>query len=134
LPAGPIKLADIARLQLALPTGRFGLRQLLEAAAEQRGLKLQPYMEIDALTMVAALLQRLPVCTVLPPSAIHRELADGELIAHSIVDPAVARRLFVIYSGERSLNETERDLVNTLRSRLADPQTSKPPGPRRVAS
>jgi DNA-binding transcriptional LysR family regulator len=120
LPPGAVTLADLVRLPLALPTSRFGLRQLLETAAEERDLEIQPYMEIDALTMIAAILVRLPVCTVLPPSAVRRELAEGELVAHPIIDPVVARRLFVIYSGERSLSEPERDLVNTLRSRLAD--------------
>ena len=120
LPPGPVKFADLVRLPLVLPTGRFGLRQLVEAAAEERGLRIQPYMEIDALTMAAALLARAPVCTVLPPSAVQRELDDGELTAHPIVDPVIARRLFVIYSGERSLSEPERDLVNTLRGRLSE--------------
>ena len=119
LPAGPVKLADLVRLPLALPTSRFGLRQLVEAAAEERGLRIQPYMEIDALTMVAAVLAHAPVCTVLPPSAVRREMAEGDLVAHPIVDPVIARRLFVIYSGERSLSEPERDLVNTLRGRLS---------------
>jgi DNA-binding transcriptional LysR family regulator len=126
LPPGPVRLADLMRLPLALPTSRFGLRQLLETAAEERDLEIQPYMEIDALTMVVAILAQLPVCTVLPPSAVRRELAEGELVAHSIIDPVVARRLFVIYSGERSLSESERDLVNTLRSRLADTRDLAP--------
>jgi len=120
LPPGPVKFADLIKLPLALPTGRFGLRQLVEAAAEERGLRIQPYMEIDALTMAAALLARAPVATVLPPSAVRRELEDGELTAHPIVDPVIARRLFVIYSGERSLSEPERDLVSTLRGRLTE--------------
>jgi len=47
---------------------------LLETAAEERDLEIQPYMEIDALTMVAAILAQLPVCTVLPTSAVRREL------------------------------------------------------------
>jgi DNA-binding transcriptional LysR family regulator len=57
---------------------------------------------------------------VLPPSAIRRELSEGDLVAHPIVEPAIARRLFVIYSGERTLSEPERDLVNTLRGRLSE--------------
>ena len=126
LPPGAVRLADLTRLRLALPTSRFGLRQLLEAAAKERDLELQPYMEIDALTMIGAILTQLPICTVLPPSAVRRELAEGELVAHPIIDPVVARRLFVIYSGERSLSEPERDLVNTLRSRLADTKDLAP--------
>ena len=120
LPSGPVKLAELLRLPLALPTSRFGLRQLIESAAEQHDLRVQPYMEIDALTMIVAILERRPICTVLPESAVRRELAAGELVAHMIIDPVISRRLFVIYSGERTLSEPERDLVNTLRSRLAD--------------
>jgi LysR family transcriptional regulator, nitrogen assimilation regulatory protein len=123
LPPGPVKLTDLARIKLALPTNRFGLRQLFDTAAEERGLKIQPYMEIDALPMAVTILARAPVCTVLPPSAVEREIASGDLIAHPIVDPVISRRLFVIYSGERTLSEPERSLVNTLRKRLSEPRS-----------
>jgi LysR family transcriptional regulator, nitrogen assimilation regulatory protein len=49
-----------------------------------------------------------------------RELAAGELVAHPIIEPAISRRLFMIYSADRSLTEAERDLVHLLRARLAD--------------
>lgn len=117
---GPVRLADLIQLKLALPTNRFGLRQLLENAAGERDLRIQPFMEIDALPMAVSLLGRLPVCTVLPPSAVAREIASGDLVAHPIVEPAVARRLYVIYSGERTLSEPERGLVNTLRRKLSE--------------
>ena len=125
LPEGPVSFADMVRLPLALPTNRFGLRQLLETAAEQRDLKIVPYMEIDALTMIAAVLARARICTVLPPSAVRRELTRGELIAHPIVEPTIARRLFVIYSGERSLSGPERDLVKALRAQLSHAEDSE---------
>ncbi len=125
LPPGPVKLADLVQLQLALPTNRFGLRQLLDTAAEQRGFKIRPYIEIDALPMAVAVLARLPVCTVLPASAVEREIATGDLMAHPIVDPMISRRLFVIYSGERTLSEPERYLVNSLRRKLSDPRDAE---------
>ena len=121
LPPGPVTLADLARLQLALPTNRFGLRQLLDGAAEQHDVRLRPYMEIDALPMAVAILARLPVCTVLPASAVAREIAAGDLSAHPIIEPTISRRLFVIYSGERTLSESERGLVNSLRRKLSEP-------------
>jgi LysR family nitrogen assimilation transcriptional regulator len=120
LPPGPVKLIDLARMKLILPTNRFGLRQLFDIAAEEHGLKIQPYMEVDALSMAVATLARSPVCTVLPPSAVEREISAGDLIAHPIVDPVIARRLFVIHSGERTLSEPERGLVNTLRKKLSE--------------
>jgi LysR family nitrogen assimilation transcriptional regulator len=120
LPPGPVALADLAQLKLVLPSNRFGLRQLLDTAAEPRGLKIQPYMEIDALPMAVAMLARLPVCTVLPPSAVAPEIASGDLVAHPITEPAITRRLFVIYSGERTLSEPERGLVHALRRKLSE--------------
>jgi LysR family transcriptional regulator, nitrogen assimilation regulatory protein len=120
LPPGPVTLADLARFKLVLPTTRFGLRQLFDDAAGERGIKISPHLEIDALSMAVAMLARLPVCTVLPPSAVEREIASGDLTAHPIVEPEVSRRLYVIYSGERTLTQSERDLVNTLRKKLSD--------------
>jgi DNA-binding transcriptional LysR family regulator len=118
LPVGPVTLAELVRLNLVLPTARSGLRQLLDDAAAERGLKVQPHMEIDALSMVVTMLARLPVCTVLPTSALQREVAGGDLIAHPIVDPTISRRLYAIYSAERTLSQPERDLVNALRKKL----------------
>jgi DNA-binding transcriptional LysR family regulator len=124
LPPGPVTLGDLARLKLALPTNRFGLRQLLDAAAEQHNIRLRPDLEIDALPMAVAILARLPVCTVLPASAVEREIAGGDLVAHPIIEPMISRRLFVIYSGERTLSESERGLVNSLRRKLSEPRNA----------
>ncbi len=119
LPEGPVRLAELVRQKLVLPTTRSGLRQLLDAAAEARNLKIRPVLEIDALPMAVALLARMPVCTVLPPSAIANELTNGDLVVHPIAEPAVSRRLFLIYSGDRELSPPERDLVNALRRSLS---------------
>lgn len=119
LPKGPITLAELARQKLVLPTTRSGLRQLLDAAAEARNLKIRPVLEIDALPMAVALLARMPVCTVLPPSAIANEVTSGDLVVHPILEPPVSRRLFIICSADRPLSTPERDLVNALRRSLS---------------
>ena len=120
LPPGPVRLAELAKVKLALPTNRFGLRQLLDNAAAERDLRIAPVMEVDALPMAVSLLARLPVCTVLPISAVAREIERGDLVAHPIIEPQIARRLYVIYSGERTLSEPERGLVNILRRKLSE--------------
>ncbi|WP_157218405.1 LysR family transcriptional regulator [Flavisphingomonas formosensis] len=119
LPPGPVRLADLAHLPLALPTSLFGLRQLLDASARAAGIEIRPRHEIDALTMLIALLTREPIATVLPASAVMPEIVAGELSAHMIVEPTINRRLFVIYSGDRSLTPAERDLVKLLRLHLS---------------
>jgi LysR family transcriptional regulator, nitrogen assimilation regulatory protein len=123
LPPGPVKFVDLTQLKLILPTARFGLRQLFDDAARARNVRIRPFMEINALPMAASLLHRLPVCTVLPASAVKREIESGDLVAHPIVDPTISRRLYVIYSGERPLSEPERGLVKALRRKLSESST-----------
>ena len=120
LPPGPAAFAALGRLPLVLPTVQFGLRQLLESTARAQRVELRPVMEIDALAMLIAILKHDAVCTVLPASAVRLELDRGELCAHPIVEPAVARRLFVIYSGDRSLTAPEREFVSLLRGGLTE--------------
>jgi LysR family nitrogen assimilation transcriptional regulator len=115
LPPGPVPFQELGRIRLALPTSQFGLRQLVDAAARSQRVTLNPVMEIDALAMLIAILGHEPIGTILPLSAVRRELDAGELCAHPIRNPSVARRLFVIYSGERSLTPTEREFINLLR-------------------
>jgi DNA-binding transcriptional LysR family regulator len=119
LPPGPIRLADLAKLPLALPSSLYGIRTLLDTAAHSAGIDLQPCHEIDALGMLVALVAREPVATVLPASAVRPEVLSGELSVHPIIEPTINRRLFVIYSADRSLTPVERDLVVMLRSRLS---------------
>jgi len=125
LAPGPVRLSDLIRQKLVLPTNGSGLRQLLESAAEKRGFKIEPYIEIDALPMVVSILARLPVCAVLPRSAVQREIDNGDIVAHHIVNPVISRNLFVIYSGDRALNKPERALVNSLRKRLSVTSTAE---------
>ncbi len=118
-PPGPVSFANLARSPLVLPTALSGLRQLLDTASRAQGVELVPLHEIDSLAMLIAFLAREPVCTVLPASAVRPELQSGELSSHPIIEPALQRRLFVIYSGDRTLTEAERELVSLLREGLA---------------
>jgi LysR family transcriptional regulator, nitrogen assimilation regulatory protein len=120
MPPGPVPFAELARLPLALPTSQFGLRQLVDATAQSQRVNLKPMLEIDALAMLIAMLRHEPIATILPPSAVRRELDAGELCAYPIINPSVARRLYVIYSGDRSLTEDEREFVGLLRSALTE--------------
>lgn len=121
LPKGPVSLAALADVPLALPRSLSGLRQLVDAAGRKQGLSIVPAIEIDGLPMLIAVLNRQKMCAVLPASAVKGEIDRGELIAHQIVEPEIFRTLFVIYSADRSLTEPERDLVRALRNELASP-------------
>jgi len=108
-----------------LPTEQFGLRQLLNEATRTASVKLRPRDEVDSLALLVALLEREPVCTVLPPSALGSELVQGELLAHPIIEPTISRPLYITYGADRSLTLPERDLVALLREALNGNEKSR---------
>lgn len=119
LPPGPVAFARLATLPVVLPTPLFGLRQLVDEAANASNLEIQPRHEVDSLALLTTLLSREAVCTVLPASAVGPELAAGSLSAHPIMEPTITRKLFAIYSGDRSLTPLERELIVLLREGLS---------------
>jgi len=120
VPDGPINLSDLAHVPLVLPTTLFGLRQIIDTATRRAGVELKILHEIDALSMLVALLARERIATILPPSALKAELIEGKFREHKIISPAINRSIFIIHSGRRPLTQIERDLVMLLREGLAD--------------
>lgn len=118
LPAGDMPFAAIEKLPLVLPSDVFGLRTLLERAAQIAGLMIRPRMEVNSLAMALALVKKMPVATILPEAAIQTLAGVENFQINPIVDPIVYRRLSVIFSTDRSLTEIERSLVSTLRRHL----------------
>lgn len=118
LQPGPVRLRNLAGMDLVMPTTMFGLRQLVDLAARAARIDLRPLHEVDALAVLIAMLMREPIATILPASAVKEEIEHGKLVAHPIVEPVIQRKLFVIYSGDRSLTAAERDLVKLLRGGL----------------
>ena len=120
LPEGPVRLTDVAKLDLAVPTQLFGLRSLIDGELMVLGRKLNPVVEINSLQLCLKLLARQPYATLLPGSAIADAVADGTFVCREVVEPRVCRRLSVIFSPERSLSDPERTFIRILRDRLDD--------------
>lgn len=118
LPPGDVAFSQVAAMPLVLPSEVFGLRQLLDRAAEGAGLTVVPQMEVNSLAMVLALVRRMPLATVMPEASVRPFASDGIYQFNPIVDPVIFRRLSVIFSTGRSLTDIERALVATLRRHL----------------
>lgn len=126
LPPGDVPLSALAGMNLILPTDTFGLRQLLARAAADAGIHLHPTMEVNSLTIGLALIQRMPMATVLPQASVEALVRDGVLQFNPIADPVVPRRLSILFSPDRSLTEIERDLVSLLRQHLLSSEAAAP--------
>ena len=123
--ADTITFEGLLAMPLVLPTAASGIRQALDSAAASIGSKLRPQIEINSLAMLIAFVLENPMATVLPESAVRREIAAGLLRASRIVEPKVQRKLYVIYSNERPLSAAESDFVRLMRSSMDQKDPSR---------
>jgi DNA-binding transcriptional LysR family regulator len=114
-----ISFSELQRLPLILPTSVFGIRQEIDATAGKVGVKIKPQLEINSLPMTIMLVRENPLATILPPTTVSAHVARGDLICHRIIEPAVSRKLYAIYSDSRPLNTPERNFIRLLRDGMA---------------
>ena len=90
------KQVDIGWLlnqRLVLPSHSHGLRALIEHAAAKKKLKLDVKLEADSFRVLTSLVEEGLGYTLLPPSSVRNEVADGRLEAAAIAKPAPMREL-----------------------------------------
>ncbi|CAM5312958.1 hypothetical protein ATER59S_00895 [Aquamicrobium terrae] len=125
LPPGVVPLRQLTALPLVLPGEAFGLRQILDRAAD---LRLTPQMEVNSLTMILALIRRMPLATVLPQHSVQPYVDAGIFQFNPIDEPAISRRLSILFSAARTLTEIERSLIGIFRRNLAVAGFTPPTG------
>lgn len=133
LPPGDVQLRQLAELPLVLPGDGFGLRQIIDRAAAECDMRLIPQMEVNSLTMILALIRRMNLATILPQPSVRPYVDAGIFQFNPIVEPAISRRLSILFSTERSLTEIERSLIATLRRTLASAGFTPPPASDNIA-
>ncbi|YBV94447.1 LysR family transcriptional regulator (plasmid) [Phyllobacteriaceae bacterium JZ32] len=116
---GPVPLADIARLTLAIPSRRHGLRLIIDQAAEQEGVTLKPPFEFDELKTIEDFVQSTDFFTIMPPIAVHRAIRHGRLRHHAIT-PNIPRRLICMYNPNRPPPRVVELLIAALRERMIE--------------
>ncbi len=122
-PAAPegsaISLAAVADFSLILPSPGHGLRDLLDAEAAARGVRLQPVMEIDAYAAIKVLVERGAGISILPAHAVQREIAEKRLRMWRF-DPPVIRTIHLVLPADRPLSQAVRAIDGLCRTILAD--------------
>ena len=107
-----VRLADIAALDLILPSRSHGLRTLIDRIAGEAGITLTVAVEMDALTQIKTLVARGSGYTILAPAAVQDAVARGELEAVRILDPVIRRSVYLVWNSalrkSRAIREVER--------------------------
>lgn len=104
LPAGAqVRLDELGRLPLLLPTGPHGLRALIDAALANAPGKLDIVAEIDGLSLLMDAVLAGIGATIQPGAALAR-LAGQPLTTIEVIDPGVCRRNLLVSLSDDELS------------------------------
>ncbi len=131
----PVTLAEIAALELVLPSQHHGMRRTIEKYAGMRGLTLNVCVEMDALAQIKELVARGSGFTILAAAAAHDRVERGDLVSSPIIEPTITRTIYLVRKPARPQTyvsrEVERitlDVINELVGRGIWKATPKPEG------
>lgn len=116
---GPPSLEALQGIDLVLPSRRHGLRLIIDRAAAAQQVTLSPQIEIDEIKTIEDFVSSTDFFTILPPIAVHRLLAQGQLRAHPIV-PRIPRRLVYVTNPNHPLSTAAQLLVDEIREKMID--------------
>jgi DNA-binding transcriptional LysR family regulator len=113
-----ISLKTAATMRLIIPSTRHGLRTILDEAAHDIGVRLEPALELDELKTIEELVQRTDFVTILPPAAVDRSLRNGLLKSTPIV-PSVTRDIVCVHNPKRALSPAAELFIAELRAKMS---------------
>lgn len=117
-----IKLSDVVKYQLILPTRDHGLRFLLDEYAKKLGITLVADFELDSILAQALLVSQGPYVAFLPESIIKnlRERASIHLRTHHLTAPSMQREIVYAYSPQRVPNAAAQAFADTLMAAMRE--------------
>jgi LysR family transcriptional regulator, nitrogen assimilation regulatory protein len=104
-PGTPVHLADLAALDLILPSQHHGLRQRVERCARELHKSLNVIIEMDSLAQIKELVTRGSGHTILASAAAHDSVQRGELVSSRILDPHMTRPIYLVRNQTKPMNE-----------------------------
>lgn len=122
----PVPFAELAREPLLLPSGRHGLRNILDRLATEAGLTLAVSIETDSYSALKDLVRHGYGRTVLSLPPIRQDIAAGRLTAAPIIGPTPMRRLVLSYPSDRPVSRAAQFAGRTLAAIMTGPGDAGP--------
>ena len=113
--ARDVPLAELASIDLVLPSSGHGLRTVVEDAAREAGVALNVVLEIDSLPALVRMAEEGIACTVLPRYAVSEQLRARKVGARRIVDPPIRRTLMLATVNPKLLSPAAQAVVKVMR-------------------
>jgi len=117
--ANGVSIAELAGEELVLPGPPHGLRVLVEEAAAKGGVTLNVSIELETLPTIHDLVGSGGIRTILPLTAVSRELQAGRLVAQRIT-PAINRELILAHAPHRAAAPVTKAVVRLIRAQISD--------------
>jgi DNA-binding transcriptional LysR family regulator len=112
-----ISLEQLLREPLALSPRNFGIRRVIEAACQERGLRLSPAVTTNSIAAMKAFARKGAVLTVLSRLSVMQEVQRGELVAVPLADTCSADSpVDVCVLGDRLLPQAVKEFLQQLRA------------------
>lgn len=115
----PTDLAWLVGQKLALPSHSHGLRMLVEKAAARKKLPVDVVIEADSFRVLTGIVEQGIGYTILPPSAIHAELAQDRLEIAAFAAPGIRRELVLAFPKARAASIASTAVANLVRTEIA---------------
>jgi LysR family nitrogen assimilation transcriptional regulator len=115
-----VPFSSLANVPLVLPRRAHGLRILVESSAHTHGVPLNIAFEIDGVDTLRELVLAGQACSLLPIDLVRREVESGELIARTVVEPALTRTLLLVVASQRPHSDPSHCLARMVKSVVGD--------------
>jgi LysR family nitrogen assimilation transcriptional regulator len=117
----PLRLRDLAGVPLILPNPQHWIRRLLARSGFQRGLRIDPVLQVDSLPITRELVRNGRGCTILPAVAVRDETERGALVFRPIGPPALttSHAIAVRRMAAPMVREVARAMGDAIRSLAA---------------
>jgi len=110
----PMKLADLAKVKVVLPSAPHGIRTLVEHACAVTGVTLDICAETNALSVQRALVLGGHGLTILPPISVADDLRERRLSGTPLTRPAITRTTVLALPTHRHTAQHVRLTVELL--------------------
>ncbi|MBX6328552.1 MAG: LysR family transcriptional regulator [Pseudolabrys sp.] len=123
-----LQLSQLSRLNFVLPARRHGMRVLIDRYLESKSVILTPKLELDSLVPTLQLVRTGEWVTVLPISAVHRDIKEGALRARRFPPPGMRRELVIVHLPRQPVSLAAQKFIDILENKLKQVTRSFPKG------
>jgi LysR family nitrogen assimilation transcriptional regulator len=109
-----IEFMELAAFSLVMPGPRDGVRQQVLATAKRLALPLEVILDVSSVSMMKNMVANGDAAAVMPYGNVIDEIARGRIVGRRIVNPPLARTLYLVRPLQRAQFKFEAEVLDLL--------------------